>query len=868
MRVVLFDAIQETHVVASLERALIAAGHDVYATGRFGSGYTFASPEVVAPTVRAHLDHITGLRPDLILVFRPASAPWPVLQTLRATGAVLATWFSDDPVLFEHSYGPVVELYDVVLHCGDARVLQFYTDRFGRATGVNIPFWTDHAAFPRVYGSRAAQTDVMFLGNTVGPVRSWRYEALSRLRHRVRIYGQVGQDAAGLGGGYLDTESEVLQAAARTRIALNIPQLFADHRDQPTGFPGIERLGSFSLPSRVIQYAAMGVPVVSVVPDGAPSPGFPEIPVLRHVGEVDGWLHEHAADEALRELSDRVSERFDRSFHAAARVMALESLLVDDSWRTLDAHERAEWFLQFDGRTRAAHDATGVGRSGHSAARGPRTMPQDPSSAHDHQGSDVAVVLDGVAPRFSSTDVIVRELRSSGRLAGVIEAGALVAGAQLVDGVDPMRRLDRQAVAAVLPAGVSTVIVCDGVDLEPTTTDHLGEAGVALVRVVTREHVDPAACTHLDLVVRCGPATPSAMALVAGLEKGVLSPGLVESAVIDALDGLDATPDDHPQVPPGLVVEPDEERRDAAAPSAHDTLEAGLLARPGGETENVSVEPLDLRACEVADPDDLARLLRRRLLGIAPAQRDGVQEHPAIIPTLLCAADTVVTLRHRRFREEDLWRAWLTSVGSPEEARDKLAWRIEELEVIDAEPASHEEPANTPIVSTMRDHRARFHAGVQIAQWIAAAAEHRHHRGTAVPAPQRISPTASLLALDTAVPVSELPDTVPAGHGLAVHLTLEHAGLLDQLRVAGGPAGHAAVELTPRSPIHWHVIVIPGPTRRIPPLTVLLRGDPSHPARESARVLTRAAATPVRLHPAASTTPRIVVLPVLDDLPR
>ncbi|TFI48698.1 hypothetical protein E4A41_07155, partial [Micrococcus endophyticus] len=172
-----------------------------------------------------------------------------MLQALRATGAALVAWFSDDPVLFEHSYGPVVDLYDLVLHCGGAPVLRFYEERFGRPTGVNLPFWTDHTAFPVVHGARPAETDVLFLGNMVGPVRRWRYDALAAMEHEVTVFGQVGEDPAGLGGGFLDAEHEVVQAGARARVALNIPQVFADHRGQPTWFPGLDALGAFELPS-------------------------------------------------------------------------------------------------------------------------------------------------------------------------------------------------------------------------------------------------------------------------------------------------------------------------------------------------------------------------------------------------------------------------------------------------------------------------------------------------------------------------------------------------------------------------------------------------------------------------------------------
>ena len=156
MRVVLFDAILESHVTESLARAFRAAGHEVLSTGRLHHGHRFRTDDALARTLEPHLAAVRDFRPDWVIVFRPATAPWPVLRLLRGTGAQLAVWLSDDPVLFEHSYGPVIDLYDLVMHCGDARVLRFHEERAGRPTGVNIPFWTDHTAFPRVHGALPA----------------------------------------------------------------------------------------------------------------------------------------------------------------------------------------------------------------------------------------------------------------------------------------------------------------------------------------------------------------------------------------------------------------------------------------------------------------------------------------------------------------------------------------------------------------------------------------------------------------------------------------------------------------------------------------------------------------------------------------
>ena len=48
MRVVLFDAILESHVTESLARAFRAAGHEVLSTGRLHHGHRFSTDDALA----------------------------------------------------------------------------------------------------------------------------------------------------------------------------------------------------------------------------------------------------------------------------------------------------------------------------------------------------------------------------------------------------------------------------------------------------------------------------------------------------------------------------------------------------------------------------------------------------------------------------------------------------------------------------------------------------------------------------------------------------------------------------------------------------------------------------------------------------
>ena len=348
MKIALFDGIVETHVASSLERALVAAGHTVLNTGKVGHGYKFATGPAQLHVLNSTLDKVIDFRPDVIFVFRPASLPMPLLERAKRTGARLVAWLSDDPVLWDLSYGPVVESYDVVLHCGTARVLDFYESMFGRPTGINFPFWTDQTAFPYVFGSQPRESDAMFLGNVHDEVRRTRYFDLGSLTSSIRIHGNVGRDYYRIGGGFLDSDEEVVEAGARTGLAINIPQYFRDHQGLETWFDGLDKLGFFQYPSRVIQYAAMGIPIVSVVPDAEDLASFPEIVCVDSITQLDSTIQSLLASSSLEELSRSTHDRFLRNYSAAARVMALESVLSDDSWQDLDATERSLWFTQFD----------------------------------------------------------------------------------------------------------------------------------------------------------------------------------------------------------------------------------------------------------------------------------------------------------------------------------------------------------------------------------------------------------------------------------------------------------------------------------------------------------------------------------------
>lgn len=706
MRVVLFDAIQETHVAASLERALLARGHQVYATQRFGAGAEFVDPVALAPVLEPHLEQIEAFAPDLILVFRPSSAPPAVLERLRATGARLAVWLSDDPVLFGLSYGVSVDRYDLVLHCGNERVLQFYEDRFGRPTGVNFPFWTDHVAFPRVYGDHPPESTVMFLGNVVGPLRERRYAQLAGMRHSVRVFGRTGEDPAGIGGGYLDTEQEVLAAGARSRLALSIPQFFRDHHGQPSWFEGLGDLGHFDLPSRVIQYAAMGLPVISVVPGARACPAFPELISCTDIPEADRRITELLADGALSEISRQVQDRFERSFSAHSRVLALESLMQQEDWKRLDAAQRTVWFQQFDGRVAEGtapdqgHDddarpVRGASVRGAGAAAHPDRTASAPAGAAPSARPDVVVVHAGRPGRFEPVDVLLRELRHQDRLLRDIgPEDPLLHPAPTPEG-DP--GLDAPALLQTLAGEQWSTLILSGVELGSTDVHALHAGGIAVIRLVGRESVSRRQAQDADLVVRVGAAGPAEMSQLVPYGHAVHSPGLVESRFLEAVHACRDAAADTGRGGAGALLS-------TYAPEPVAQAVRSCVPGPHQEIPGSVVEALDVH--------ELARTLCREVVYLQPARWGRRRQlHQLVLPYALCAAAVVVTARPASGPLLNRLDPWLIQGTTARE----IAWKMSVMQAEDG----HQEWARRQEV---------LDAGRQVAQWLELAHSHLRSR--------------------------------------------------------------------------------------------------------------------------------------------
>ena len=354
MRIVLFDTILETHVVDSLERALVALGHEVQVTGKVWQGFhPPTAPDKVAKINRV-IERIIDWQPDAVVAMRSSTLTAPMIERLQSFGIVTACWFSDDPVLF-NTTGKVAPLYDFTLHTGDSRTLALYKQH--RAThGVTFPFWCDEIDFPPSYAPEHAAHDVVFLGHMHNFVKQWRFDWLQEAVASgvdVIAYGKTPDGAsAPFARGELAAD-EVAAALPEFRFGLSFSQQFADYAGTEFDYPGLAELGEFPIPSRVVQFACIGLPTITMrMPDdlGPLWEGmFPELLEVRSPGEladlVAGLRHDPAE---LQRLSTALRARWQRDFSAATRAALLVDLLANPSAISkLSVAERSRLFIDY-----------------------------------------------------------------------------------------------------------------------------------------------------------------------------------------------------------------------------------------------------------------------------------------------------------------------------------------------------------------------------------------------------------------------------------------------------------------------------------------------------------------------------------------
>jgi Helicase associated domain/Glycosyl transferases group 1 len=363
VRIALFDSIRERHVCESLERALSALEHEVYWTGPVWGRHGAPATSTPKRSVQAALDEVLAFEPDALVSFCASTLTPGDLERVRGAGARTVVWLADDPVLYQVSYRHIIDHYDLVLHGGREAVLAFYEANHGHPTGVYFPFWTDAEAFPRVYDPDG-DIDTVFLGNTTGVNRAGRYELLAGLPFDVAIYGTADGDPSGIVRGYLREREEISGVLGRSRVGITLSQRFSDYAGHPYDYPGLAGLGSFDLPSRVVQYAASGVPVLALSND--PCASFPEAIVATDRAELISRAAALLSDRERRlELSEATHRRFEQSFSADSRARALVELVsLGDAWRGWSVERRAGFFMDPPGRMRDVPSPPAVRQGG------------------------------------------------------------------------------------------------------------------------------------------------------------------------------------------------------------------------------------------------------------------------------------------------------------------------------------------------------------------------------------------------------------------------------------------------------------------------------------------------------------------------
>lgn len=324
----LFGSLMEAHVNRSLHQALKNEGCQILSTGPVWGGHDLPKDEGDIEKIRNKLHLAIDQKIDVLFVIRAAALPPKLVREAKAKGVFTVVWLPDDPVLYDFLYKHVVDEYDLVLNCGSKNILDFYTAK-GHQPGINFPFWTSSDFFPYCYNPEKSALDVVFWGNCTGAGRKARYETIAALPARTRTFGRIGDDPMGLHGGVIkdinNTEKLVSKTFCNFKIGLNIPQHFSDYADSVYSFKGLEKLGSFQIPSRVVQYAASGMPILSF---GNTLNGLlPGAICVNSQEEAAKKLEVLRDADRLLSLSREVHASFKRFYSATIRAKFLLALL-------------------------------------------------------------------------------------------------------------------------------------------------------------------------------------------------------------------------------------------------------------------------------------------------------------------------------------------------------------------------------------------------------------------------------------------------------------------------------------------------------------------------------------------------------------
>jgi hypothetical protein len=314
------------------------------------SGWQFPEEQADRKGIADIVDNVIASGPDIALVLRAATLLPEEIWRLRAQGIFTIAWFPDDPVLYEVQTSLIASHYDLTLHATTAAVLTLYESDLG-VRGLAFPFWTDNVAFPRLYNPDKSEVDLVFIGNTHTRVKQWRYHWIAELPLSTEIHGLVKEDPNGIHRGSAISDKDLARAAARGRLGLSLSQRFSDYSGDRFHFPALDALGEYVLPSRIVQLAAVGVPIVSLTHFRETVQSinriFPPVITFASKEELVRLAKQmRTTPSRLSEISQSTHSWFQCHFTAEARVRFLEVVLADlDKWTALPAKARATAFL-------------------------------------------------------------------------------------------------------------------------------------------------------------------------------------------------------------------------------------------------------------------------------------------------------------------------------------------------------------------------------------------------------------------------------------------------------------------------------------------------------------------------------------------
>ena len=344
MKIILFDEIQEVDVVDGLYHSLVSLNLEVKRTGRLGQGFKPLGFWQDKISIDNEVDKIINENYNVLFNFRPGSLSLVHLERLKKAGVYLVIWLSDDPVLYNHIYSQIIDSYNLVLHTGDKKILSFYDSKRHRP-GVIFPFWANDRIFDYAYEYVEDKYKYLFLGNITGEVKKNRYTFLEELYPDIIAFGKCENDSKNIFSHNISSAEDLLNSFSKAKIAINIPQFFMSYKGTEHFFPEMGDMDHFVLPSRTIQYAAFGLPIVSLGVKGK-NLHFPEI---NNIYEIQDLIRnkKYNDTEFLISTSIATRKRFEKSFTAISRARYLIEMIKNDNIQKFSLHEREFLYAEF-----------------------------------------------------------------------------------------------------------------------------------------------------------------------------------------------------------------------------------------------------------------------------------------------------------------------------------------------------------------------------------------------------------------------------------------------------------------------------------------------------------------------------------------